>query len=371
MTALPPTHERLPALDGLRGAMAMCVAFYHYAMWFGFQGLGTPGNTLLAALGLYSVQGFFVLSGVCFYHLYRDARFGVRVLLAFHLKRYFRIAPLYYVSVLLCLALGLAVGPAPSARILLENFSLTFGFFHPNHALVVGGWSIGLECIFYVALPLMVLAGRLRYGLWFLLAGLLLVAVRADAHMLATEYAQRFHAYVVVGNHAFLFVIGALLAELRRLWSLRLPAWLLPLSAFSVGAGVFVACAPVSDHFALVSGEARIVGVALCASLVALAALTSARSSALTRAYGQLGELSFGVYMLHRVAYACVAPSVSGWPPAWRCVAALCVATLLAKLSLHVVERPFLRLGQRLAERVRDPGLSVAPSGVATGAKAR
>jgi peptidoglycan/LPS O-acetylase OafA/YrhL len=371
MTALAPTPERLPALDGLRGAMALCVALYHYAMWFGFQGLGTPGNTLLAAFGLYGVQGFFVLSGLCFHHLYRDARFGARGLLAFHLKRYFRIAPLYYVSVLLCLALGLAVGPAPSMRILLENFSLTFGFFHPNHALIVGGWSIGLECIFYVALPLMVLAGRLPYGLWVLLSGLLLVAMGADSHMRATEYAQRFHAYVVVGNHAFLFVIGALLSELRRRYSSRAPAWLLPLVAVGIGAGVWLGCAPVRDHFALVSGQARILGVGLCAGLVAVAALTRPISPRLAAAYRLLGELSFGVYMLHRVAYALVAPFVAPWPAVWRCAAALCVATLLARLSFHLVERPLLRLGQHLAERVRDFGPTAAPTAVVEGAKAR
>src|SRR5262245_54957170 len=92
--------ERVEALDMLRGLMTLAVAVYHMAGWTrAFAGESARGAVVL--LDIYSVQGFFILSGFCFFALYREQRFGLAELKRFHVRRFLRIAPLYYLALAL------------------------------------------------------------------------------------------------------------------------------------------------------------------------------------------------------------------------------------------------------------------------------
>jgi exopolysaccharide production protein ExoZ len=349
--------DRLSALDGLRGAMAVAVAGYHMSMWAPWAPVGTSENTLLAALGLYSVQGFFVLSGLCFAHLYRGVVLRGQALAQFHVKRFFRIAPLYYLSLSLSLASGLAVGPPPSLAVLVENATLSFGFFHPNHSLVVGGWSIGVEYVFYAAFPALLWAVR-RPAWLVLVTALLAVLSLYDTRALAlAPPGERFHAYVALSNHAFLFGLGALIAELRRRVQLRLPDAALPALIVLVAAGLTRWLAPIGDHFELVTGPARIVGVALAVSLVTVAALSRDRAPTLVRVHRALGELSFGVYMLHRLVYAALytLPGVEKLSLGVRVLLSLGATLIAARIAHRLVERPAIALGARIAASLARP----------------
>jgi len=349
--------ERLEALDGLRGVMALAVAFYHFGMWASLAPVGTPANTLFAALGLYSVQGFFVLSGLCFYLLYSAAPPRGRGLAEFHIKRFFRIAPLYYLSLGLSLASGLTVGSPPTAALVLENMSFSFGFVHPNHALVAGGWSIGVEYVFYAAFPLWLWLGRRPLGLWLSCVVLAVVAARATLHVREVPPSQAFHAYVAVANHAVLFALGALVAEVRGRLRIQLPDVLLPALIAAIGLAVYVAVEPVPDHFALVTGWARVLGVAACVALACCAALVRGTSMRLGALYRHLGQLSYGVYMLHRLVFVAVAALLPAATPALaRCLVALACTMAGARVVYVLVEQPCLRLGKRLAARVRASG---------------
>src|SRR5687768_8810778 len=82
--------ERVEALDILRGLMALFVAVYHLGVWTrAFEG---GARSAVVVLGVYSVEGFFLISGFCFFHLYAGQRFDQQELTRFHIKRFFRIA---------------------------------------------------------------------------------------------------------------------------------------------------------------------------------------------------------------------------------------------------------------------------------------
>src|SRR5208283_3104835 len=135
----------------------------------------------------------------------------------FYRKRFVRIAPLYYLAVALNLALGLAAGPQPSLRMLAENATLTFALFHPNHAMVVGGWAIGIECVFYLAFPLLAWAA-VRFKPFLALAAGVLFLLSLPYTLEAVPAASmagdmKFHTYVQIANHAFLFFLGGLVAQ--------------------------------------------------------------------------------------------------------------------------------------------------------------
>src|SRR5690349_7171344 len=169
-TAVPA--ERIEALDALRGLMALAVAVYHFGVLTRAFSGGLRDAVVLC--GLYSVEGFFVISGFCFFHLYAGRTLTGAALLEFQRKRFARIAPLFYFAVALSLALEPEFQSSFTWTRLLENLSLTFGLIHPNHAQVIGGWSIGLEYVFYFALPVLLWLGRRPLALWALLVVLVL-----------------------------------------------------------------------------------------------------------------------------------------------------------------------------------------------------
>jgi peptidoglycan/LPS O-acetylase OafA/YrhL len=353
--------ERLPAVDALRGVMALCVAAYHFASFTHAFKAGSPAASAIALLGIYSVQGFFIISGLCFFHSYgspargtapfdRDRSFTSLEAKRFYTRRFFRIAPLYYGVLLLNLSLGQAVWPRFSWGRIVENFTLSFGFFHPNHAMVVGGWSIGIECVFYLAFPLLLWLCQRRGGLLLTLLALSALPFLLEPSLRSAPEAARFHAYVRVPNHAFLFLLGALCAEwvawLRvRLSGLGLLCLLTVLGALGVRL-----LPPIYDHFALMVGTARIAGVALCFVLVLLCASTRIKRRALFAPFWLLGELSYAVYLLHPFAWQLLgALGLSKAEPHWVFAAGLVLSLALAAVVHVLLEKPLLAFGRRLS----------------------
>ncbi len=78
--------ERVDGLDALRGLMALCVALYHFAVWTHALRDAPRLSNLVAILGVYSVEGFFIISGFCFVHVYERMELSSRAILSFYLK---------------------------------------------------------------------------------------------------------------------------------------------------------------------------------------------------------------------------------------------------------------------------------------------
>jgi len=343
---------RLHGLDILRGLMALAVAVYHLSIWSQLFEAGTRTNNAIAIFGNYGVEGFFVVSGFCFFHLYGESRWGGRELRRFHLKRFFRIAPLYYLAVALNLILRQPVGPDVSARMLAENATLSFGLFHPNHALVLGGWSIGIEYVFYLAFPLLAWATRRRLFLYLGAALFMAFAVPWSFGKVqaATHLGEmKFHAYVQIPNHAFLFLLGGVLADLRQ----RTP-WRLKLGWFLGAVGLVLLLAlprgPVFyDHFEVMAGMARAKYVGICVLAVAVFAFYEVPDHLLRKPFVFLGDASYSVYLLHPFAWLAVTRALPVLGGAWSFVLSLGLTLGFAAVVYRWVEKPAMALGRRLA----------------------
>jgi peptidoglycan/LPS O-acetylase OafA/YrhL len=336
--------------------MALAVAFYHFTIWYP---VFLPGRFMAytaAKAGHYGVEGFFIISGFCFFHIYRSGSFDGRGLRDFHIKRFLRIAPLYYLAVALNVALGLTVGPPASGRMLLENATLTFGLFHPNHSLVLGGWSIGIEYVFYLVFPLLAWAAA-RYRPFLLLASLVMVLLSVPYTLWLVPMAtmtgdMKFHTYVQLANHGFLFFLGGLVAQARA----RIP-WRLGRASFLIlGAGLALVFSRYIrnfyDHFVVMEGPPRYAFAALCLGMVALFAFRDFPESRLKQAGIFLGEVSYSVYLIHplaQVALLRLAPD--GLAPVASFTLGLLLTLLLATCTHRWIERPAMNLGRRLTAR--------------------
>jgi peptidoglycan/LPS O-acetylase OafA/YrhL len=312
-------------------------------------------RSAVVVLGVYAVEAFFLISGFCFFHLYADARFDAQELGRFHVRRFFRIAPLFYCALLLGVAFGLdqSVGPRVDAARVLENLTLSFGLVHPNHAMVLGGWSIGIEYAFYFALPVLLRVARFRPALYAL--GVLLSSWAVPytfGAVQAADEARRFHAYVVIPNHAFLFVLGAIVADLRARIPHRLPP-LLALAMIAVaGAAAARVQAPFLDHLEVMVGDARVRYVAVTTFTVLVCAFASPLRGRVLAPFEWLGAVSYSLYLMHPYAWLLVEGSLADQVPMLRFAVGAAAALALATVVRAVIERPMDDLGRRLAATI-------------------
>ncbi|MCH4024409.1 MAG: acyltransferase [Acetobacter sp.] len=142
----------LKALDGIRGIACLLVIMAHYMIQAGVK--GSYGQQT-GALG---VIIFFVLSGFLMMHVTKNLEFTVKNIEIFFVKRFSRVIPLFYISLLIlyiyqkiCTALGvndsfLAFNNLSSIKEVLLNVVFVKGD--------VVFWSIGPEIVFYLMFPI-------------------------------------------------------------------------------------------------------------------------------------------------------------------------------------------------------------------------
>jgi exopolysaccharide production protein ExoZ len=349
-TGKPPS--RLGFLDPLRGILVLCVAVYHLSVWFDLSRSGSGLNMATAKLGNYGVSAFFVLSGFLLFRTSTWSRLRKEGLGRFWLRRYLRLAPVFYLCCAMNLAFHLGMGPDPTWVRILENVTLTFGAIHPNHALVTGGWYVGLVALLYFVYPALAWL-REQGGLWFLGAmaiGLWLWSLPSTLHGVMDQGQwNRFHTYVLAPNQVFLLAWGGLLAGLHTSTEKRLEPKLALLLALPLLGMLLRPWPQFFDHMTALTGWLRYGYLLIVTLLVALAAFTrNGEPGGLGKVLSRLGDWSYGLYLLHPFTMRLVAPHVSG---GLGFSLSLGLAILSAALAHRWIEEPMARLGQAGASR--------------------
>jgi peptidoglycan/LPS O-acetylase OafA/YrhL len=181
----PSSKPRLTELDGLRGlALLMILAFHSISQEGDF-----PAGSFLAPLQRSvsmrwtALDLFFVLSGFLIGGILMDARQSPSYFKTFYARRFFRIVPVYYLWILLYIAL---IGLAGNEVVKLSNSGirppldlriLSYFLFLQNsipislHGLSCSWfghlWSLAVEEQFYLVAPLVVRIVPPRRLKWF------------------------------------------------------------------------------------------------------------------------------------------------------------------------------------------------------------
>ncbi|MEQ9316153.1 MAG: acyltransferase, partial [Henriciella sp.] len=174
--------ERFDRLEGLRAPLAWWVFLAHTMQWSELSRAEFPSFLKPMYLGIVPVFGFMVLSGFVITHLLTHKKENY---LPYITRRYFRLAPLIILSVLIAYLTQDLVKQGvfwPNGKV-EERIALQVSLFHgampdsflPRASRMFSGpgWSVSLEWQFYLIAPALFFCLR-RGGSWLLVpAGLI------------------------------------------------------------------------------------------------------------------------------------------------------------------------------------------------------
>lgn len=376
-----PVHK-FASLEALRGVLALAVVAHHACCWYFLvqTGAWSTGNSIVfSRLASFGVAQFFYLSGFLFWRkLIMTAGISTTIRSSgrFYLSRFVRIAPVYYVCLAAAILLGLAAtgfrlgGQAQTLLPFLPWLLFSLGgqpdLLCVSIARITGGvsWTLALECLFYLSLPWLKWFSRHPRRLIYFAAAFLALHFVA-VHLAGVPWAGRKLAAVqfahpgplnspglILGAYAKFMLIGfgggiliaAFEKQIRNVPqpSLRLQNCVL-LALYAgyllipgiTGPGQFLLLA----GFALILHGADLFGLLHC------------------RPIRLLGVISYPIYLIHGWVYYAVFHLLDANRPIpflpllalnAACLALLLLLAILVHLS---IERPALRLSERIARK--------------------
>jgi peptidoglycan/LPS O-acetylase OafA/YrhL len=368
---LAPKHYDY--IDALRGYAILMVIAVHSSQYFSDL---SPTTKALADQGARGVQLFFVASAMTLCMSWKARHDGA---IAFYIRRFFRIAPMFYLTLPVFLYFR-GWGPsiyAPDGiglRHVVMSITFTHGFMPDTITSVVpGSWSIADEMMFYAMFPLlMAIRIRIRFNtaaVLTVLATILCVVLQRYVAGAAGRIADptwraawgTFYFLWLI-NQLPCFLFGILVARwIEEKKQVRRPAALVLLS---IGLGVWVTLFP--NSFPLLG---KLVVPAQAGLLFAAFALGLSKwqpKLLVNPVIGWIGKVSYSGYLLHLL----IITSGLSFPRENFAVvfASLAAITIgISTITYLCVEKPFNRLGRWLAQYIPPTAVSEpAPSGLAS-----
>lgn len=354
----PPAGHRYASIDGLRGFLAFFVFLHHVAVWHFYVRTGVwevPASHLFAHLGQGGVAMFFMITGFLFWGKLLDSRSGSVDWWRLYVSRVLRLTPLYLFAMAVLVVLGAYVSGftlhEPVGELAINAMRwLTFTLTGapdvngiPNTFTLIAGvtWSLKYEWLFYLMLPILGLLLRVSVPLPYVALGVATLAatavVRPDPIHLAAFAGGILAAYAARSP--------SLCAHLRKAWA--------SIVAVACVALVVVVFRNSEIPAALALLTVPFVIIACGNSLGGLLTTAPAR---------MLGEMSYGIYLLHGIVLFVAFRLVIGFDASaelttgqhWA-VAAACVpvVVLVSFAAFKLIEEPAINATSAIAASLR------------------
>lgn len=361
---------KLRYIDTLRGLAILAVIVVHCSMYGNNDYLPAIVQSV-ALYGIHGVQLFYIVSAfTLFLTLQNREEREDNLWPKFFIRRFFRIAPMYYIGIVYYLwqdGMGARYALGDADHITTSNILANFLFIHGFNpywinSLVPGGWSIAVEMVFYCMVPLLFVALRnARQAFVFVLAAL---AVRLALQVFLLEFQPINHErlwleflYMYLPNQLPVFGLGILFYFIvKDNYKLSIsPALILVaavvLTVQFVGAPIGYPVLPTHFLFG-------------CAFLVLCIALSKYEFKLLVNpVFTYIGKISYSMYLVHfAVLYWLVEFNMADYFTGTsqyiavlnfivRLLVATALTTLISTFFYKVVELPMQVLGKRLLNK--------------------
>ena len=373
------TVNKFAWIDAVRGYAILLVVMVHSA-----QPIFGGGITGVLNSGSLGVQLFFIASSfTLFYSLEKRTRIDQKLTTTFFfIRRLFRIAPLYWIAIVFYViyaqlheSIWLPSKPLDPLNILFNAMFLN-GIYPPAiNYIPPGSWSIGVEMLFYLTVPILfsVIKSWKKALQLAIVAILVSIVVQLLAYVVITDYTDLEWAvhrdwalFFWFPNQFPVFCFGMILYFILRDKVLRFEykEWMLALMVlvfFALGLAKFTYDFP----WFLIQREylysLLFVGFAWC--------LSKTKWSFAVQPMVHVGKVSFSLYLIHPFIIEMVNYGLSAAGQLeqnnWfhftiTFVCSMVAGTLLSTLTYTYIERPGIALGEKVIEKIRRRHLSAA-----------
>jgi peptidoglycan/LPS O-acetylase OafA/YrhL len=344
-------RDKIDYLNSLRGIAVLMVIFTHAGLYIKTSLLGENTRSIIADASR-GVQLFYILSAfTLFYSLHSRISEDKNTWRDFFIRRFFRIAPLWWLSIAAFLYIRSQYSFSWST--ILTNVFFIHGF-HPQqiNSIVVGGWSIAVEMNFYLLVPIFWklckdLKSTVIVFFWIYLATRILTLYLAPMNPGFSDSLWREYLFYYLPHQLPVFLFGFMLFHIV----IRKDRHMTPTAWIHAAAFLLVVFSFHKDWF-----------MGQCAILFPLVWIVSQAPQVKlwnNRFLQYLGKISFGLYLVHFGAVLIVNElGILSWIPhpltqflvGWILVST--IATGIATLTYRLFEKPGIAYGNRLIERL-------------------
>ena len=360
----------IPSLNGFRALAVLAVIAYHAET--GFVGFRAGSGVML----------FFVISGflITWLLLKETDRYGDVSITNFYIRRALRIFPAFYCFLALLLILMWATSMPVAWSHALSAALYVSNYYHAVSSATVEHlehtWSLGVEEQFYLLWP--TIFAPLRHNLPRLTRVLLSCIALVWIHRASLAFAgvDDQYLYRAFDTRADQLFVGCLLAvALKQGWGMRFwERMCRPLAAVATIALLQLSLwldyndAPTAFLYRFVVGQA--VEPFLLAIVLVQGIMLWDRFLE-WRPLRYLGTISYGMYLYHALALALVRRLTTSEPGIPSTMLGIIATAALASVSFFLLERPVLKVKDRLQRprsRVRSDAGIVPAATVVTSA---
>lgn len=369
---------------------AILVLVYHVIEIGQWKAFPSDGPVVIFRLGWVGVDLFFVISGFVIALSALNSRHDATGQHDFLIRRLARIAPLYWLTMLVSLFL---VEPTvlnypwlSAAWHVLSHLGFVHNLFAGTHGSINGpNWSVGLEMQFYLLIALIVpwlarwrpvplLVGTVAIGATYRWVSTLVLTPGVESPMVQHVYVSQLPG--TIDQFAFGIVLALVIHKPTPVteWLLR-PSYVRSLIWLAAGAAVLYLCAQVLFRVEYWSSRAMMVGWRLPLSigfalLVAAAICLPNPRQAWTWPMRYLGNISYGIYLWHLPVLLTLRNRFDWTDPQQLLIATIITTVVLAAISWHAFESPlrswltrkYTRSSSQDARELKhDPALRESP----------